>query len=78
MWKDRREVLIIVIIMYMVVKDKKNAYDCIGSEHRKNGFSLFQEKGKLCMIAWYVLYHIPFHLLKISLHQFSHHHVHGS
>ena len=50
--------------MYMVVKDKKNAYDCIGSEHRKNGFSLFQEKGKLCMIAWYVLYHIPFHLLK--------------
>ena len=31
----------------MVVKDKKNAYDCIGSEHTKNVLSLFQEKGKL-------------------------------
>ena len=37
--------------MYMVVKDKKNAYDCVGSEHTKNVLSLFQEKGKLCMIT---------------------------
>ena len=35
----------------MVVKDKKNAYDCVGSEHTKNVLSLFQEKGKLCMIT---------------------------